>query len=353
MTELFHEIYLALRNGRELSVTTIISDSGSTPRRSGSKMIVYPNGAISRTIGGGAVEGDVIQRALRRFETRGAEIASYDLTREANIDRMDLICGGQVQILIEHVPATEQNIDLYHSAKEELDKGRPFWWLGKLTGANGQLKVERAVHKPPDKFTGSPYLQPEFQKLLASDQRIPDGSCFIEFERSAYVIESIKPSPTLFLIGAGHVSKEIGALGHRIGYRTIVFDDRAEFANAGRFPDADAVQVRPGFTEVFNGLRPRADDFIVIVTRGHRFDKEALGQALKTKAGYIGMIGSRRKRETIYKKLIERGVSPETLEQVQCPIGLPIDAQTPAEIAVSVVAQLIQHHARRRNHEDH
>jgi xanthine dehydrogenase accessory factor len=353
MMEMFREIHQSLRNGRELAVAAIISDNGSTPRRSGSKMIVYPNGAISGTIGGGAVEGDVIQRALRLFETPGAEIVSYDLTREANIDRMDLICGGRIQILIEHVPDTERNIDLYHSAKEELDKGRPFWWIGKITDDKGQLKVERALHKTPNEFIGSLHLQPEFQKRLEADTRIPDGSCFIELERQAYVIESIKASPTLFLIGAGHVSKEIGAMGHRVGYRTIVFDDRAEFANAERFPDADAVRVCPGFTEVFQDFDPRADDFIVIVTRGHRFDREVLGEALKTRAGYIGMIGSRRKRDAIYKELIERGVSPETLKQVRCPIGLPIEAETPTEIAVSVMAQLIQHRARRRNHEEH
>ena len=86
-------------------------------------MIIYPDGAISGTIGGGAVEGDVIQRALRRFENRGAEIVAYDLAPEANIDRMDLICGGRIQVLIEHVPVHEHNIDLYHSAQEELKKG--------------------------------------------------------------------------------------------------------------------------------------------------------------------------------------------------------------------------------------
>ena len=88
------------------------------------------------------------------------------------------------------------------------------------------------------------------------------------------------------------------------------------------------------------------------MTRGHRFDKEVLAQALQTEAGYIGMIGSRRKREAIYKELIGRGIKPSDLEQVRCPIGLAIDAETPAEIAVSVMAQLIQHRARRRNHEE-
>ena len=136
-----------------------------------------------------------------------------------------------------------------------------------------------------------------------------------------------------------------------MGFRIIVFDDRAEFANANRFPDADEIRICRGFAEVFNGFNTTPDDFIVIVTRGHRFDKEVLAQALQTEAGYIGMIGSRRKRDTIYNELIDQGVHQSALEQVFCPIGLAIDAETPAEIGVSIVAQLIQHRAKRKNHE--
>jgi xanthine dehydrogenase accessory factor len=352
MAEIFHETSQALHNGRELAVATIIRASGSTPRTSGSKLVIYPDGAISGTIGGGAVEGDVIQRALRRFETRGAELVSYDLTREANIDRMDLICGGSIQVLIEHVPAHEHNIGLYHSAHERLNAGRPFWWIGQITDANGQLRVERSLHKSPDEFVGVGHIQQELQKRLESAPRISNESWFFELERKAYVIESITPPPRLFLFGAGHVSKEISILSQGVGFRTIVVDDRAEFANAERFPDAVAIQVCPGFSNVFDGFNPLPEDYIVIVTRGHRFDKEVLIQALKTEAGYIGMIGSRRKRATIYKELMSRGVKSSVLEQVRCPIGLAIDAETPAEIAVSVVAQLIQHRARRRNHEE-
>ncbi len=352
MTEMFHEICQALLNGSELAVVSIISDKGSTPRSSGSRMVVFADGRTSGTIGGGAVEGDVIQRALHRFETRGAEIASYDLTRGANIDRMDLICGGRIQVLIEYVPATEGNIDLYQSAQEAFTKSRSVKWIGKITDDDGQLKVERALLKSPDQFMGPVHIQHEFQTLLASDKCIRDGSCCIEFEGQVYVIESIQPPPGLFLFGAGHVSKEIGALSKRLGFRTIVFDDREAFANAKRFPDADAIQVCPGYTEVFNEFDPLPDDYVVIVTRGHRFDKEVLAQALKTEAGYIGMIGSRRKKNTIYQELIDGGIAPGALEQVHCPIGLAIDAETPAEIAVSIMAQMIQHRARRRNHQD-
>ena len=350
MSEMFHEICQALLNGQEVAVATIISDRGSTPRTSGSKMIVYPNGGISSTIGGGAVEGDVIQRAMRLFQTRGAEIVSYDLNRGVNIDQMDLICGGRLQVLIEHVPAHEENIGLYHSAQEELNGARSFFWIARITDDNGQLKVEHALQKSQNEFMGPIQMKDEIQALIESNSRISNGSCFIKIDDKVYFFESIKPPDTLFLFGAGHVSKEIAALSKRVGFRNIVFDDRVEFANADRFPDADETVVCPEFSDVFKAFDTNEGDYIVIVTRGHRFDKEVLAQALRTKAGYIGMIGSRKKRDTIYKELMNKGFKQSALEQVYCPIGLSINAETPAEIAVSVVAQLIQQRANRKSY---
>ena len=348
---MFHEICQALLRGQELAVASIISDSGSTPRSSGSKMLVYPNGHISGTIGGGAVEGDVVQRALRLFETRGAEIVSYDLNQGANADRMDLICGGRVQLLIEHLPAHEKNIALFVSAQEEMKRSRPFYWIGKITEVNGRLQVEHAILNSGKGFIGPHHLEHEIRGLVESGTRMLSGSCFMENKGHAYAIEPVRPPHTVFIFGAGHVSKEIAAICEMVGFRVIVVDDRAEFANADRFPDADEIRVCPEFAGVFKGFDINPGDYIVIVTRGHRFDKEVLAQALQTAAGYIGMIGSRRKRDTIYRELIDQGANRSALEKVFCPIGLAIDAETPAEIGVSIVAQLIQHRATRQHHE--
>ena len=211
MQELFHEICQALRSEQALALATIIDDSGSTPRTSGSRLIVFADGRTSGTIGGGAIEGDVIQRALQLLETGGAEMVPYDLSRHGHTEQMDLICGGRIKVLIEHVPATRHNIDLHHCAQNALEKSRSMHWIAKITDDNGELKVERALHAPPDQFTGSAQIQQEYQRLLASEKHIPGGSSFIEFERHAYVIESITPPPTIFLFGAGHVSKDDGA----------------------------------------------------------------------------------------------------------------------------------------------
>jgi len=130
-----------------------------------------------------------------------------------------------------------------------------------------------------------------------------------------------------------------------VGFPVVVVDDREEFADAGQFPEAREVRCMP-FGGVMARLPVDVHAFVVIVTRGHLYDKEVLGQALRTEARYIGMIGSRRKRDLIYKRLLEEGFTEEDLARVHSPIGLDIGAETPEEIAVSIVAELIDVRAR-------
>jgi len=131
-----------------------------------------------------------------------------------------------------------------------------------------------------------------------------------------------------------------------VGFRVVVVDDRAEFANAERFPDAGNVRVIDDFNHVLKDFDIDADSYIIIVTREHLYDRVVLEQALKTDAGYIGMIASRRKRNAIYQALLASDVKEEELARVHSPIGLDIGGETPEEIAVSIVAELIQERAR-------
>ena len=190
----------------------------------------------------------------------------------------------------------------------------------------------------------------DLQKTLTESHFDTHQTVCLELNGQSYVIESIRPAATIYLVGAGHVAKEIATMAGRVGFRIFVFDDRSEFANPARFPQAAEIRICPEFRDIFREFEPAAASYIVIVTRGHRFDRRVLAQALRTGAGYIGMIGSRRKKEHIFKGLIEEGIKRRVLEQVVCPIGLPIEAETPAEIGVSVVAQLIQHRALWKQH---
>jgi xanthine dehydrogenase accessory factor len=162
-----------------------------------------------------------------------------------------------------------------------------------------------------------------------------------------YFVEPTVLPGTVFLFGAGHVSRPVAKLASLVDFRTVVVDDRQEFANSERFPSAEQIKVTASFHQSFEGLEIDRDSYVVILTRGHLHDKTVLEQALRSDAGYIGMIGSRRKRDLIFQELLTKGLCQADLERVHAPIGLAIGAETPEEIAVSIVAELIQVRAHR------
>ena len=155
------------------------------------------------------------------------------------------------------------------------------------------------------------------------------------------LLEPIFAEPTVYIFGAGHVSQQLAPLAKKVHFKVVVIDDREMFANRERFPDVDEVIVSE-FERCFDQLNIDDSSYIVIVTRGHLYDGFVLEQAVKTNARYIGMIGSKKKIQTLYQTFDGEGVSKETLNRVYAPIGLDINSETPEEIAVSIVAQLIK-----------
>jgi xanthine dehydrogenase accessory factor len=154
-------------------------------------------------------------------------------------------------------------------------------------------------------------------------------------------IEPILTAPTLYIFGGGHISLPLAQMGKLLGFKIAIIDDRADFASAERFPEAETV-LADDFAKAFPKLKIDKTSYIVIVTRGHQNDEVVLEWAVGTPAKYIGMIGSQTKVKTIFTHLLAKGVSKEKLDSVHSPIGLAIDAQTPEEIAVSILAEIIK-----------
>jgi xanthine dehydrogenase accessory factor len=164
-----------------------------------------------------------------------------------------------------------------------------------------------------------------------------------------YFIEPMDVAGTVYIFGAGHVSRNLAEFTKTVGFRTVVLDDRADYVCAQRFPTADQLIVLHTFSESLKQIEMDRDSYVVIVTRGHLHDRTVLAQALRTSAGYIGMIGSHRKIGLIYDELRQQGFTDEDIQRVHAPIGLPIDAETPEEIGVSIVAEMIQVRAKMRD----
>jgi xanthine dehydrogenase accessory factor len=153
-------------------------------------------------------------------------------------------------------------------------------------------------------------------------------------------IDVVASSPTLIVVGAGHVAMPVAEIGHLCGFRVIVLDDRPEMASEERFPRA-VERVAGDVAETLRAMSITDDTYIVIITRGHMYDEAALRAVVGSPAAYVGMIGSRRKVRTTFDRLLADGVPEEQLRRVHAPIGLNIGAQTPAEIAVSILAEIV------------
>ncbi len=237
--------------GEPAALVTVVSTTGSTPQKAGARMLVFADGRIVGTIGGGCLEAEMGWRAREAIQGRLPKLVSYDLTPD-QAGEDGLVCGGRMQVFIEPIEGT----------------------------------------------------------------------------------------PVLCLFGAGHVAQPLARMAKACGFRVEVADDRIKFANAERFPEADAIVV-DDFAAAAARMTLGPSSYAIVVTRGHKGDAEALQAVLGRGLRFVGLLGSRPKVVHIFAALEERGVSRQELARVHAPLGLEIGAQTPEEIAVSILAEMI------------
>jgi xanthine dehydrogenase accessory factor len=252
MDDIYESIANLRRRGEKAVLATIVSTSGSAPRKESAKMLVLADGKIIGTIGGGAIEYQAYQESLKLMNGNESKLAHYELTN-ADASKEGMTCGGIVDVFL----------------------------------------------------------------------------------------EPIKPFPSLIIFGGGHISYFLARIGKMVDFRVTIIDDRPEFSNPKRFPEADET-IAEDMASAMKRLEINGSSYIVIVTRGHMKDEQVLEWAVTTPAGYIGMIGSKRKIKTSFTYLQTKGITREQLDKVHSPIGLAIGAETPEEIAVAIMAEIIQ-----------
>jgi xanthine dehydrogenase accessory factor len=258
-----------------------------------------------------------------------------------------MICGGELEIHLELFPGGDASPRALIKRIVELRPKGIKAILATLLdeGPSGQLRDYKFLYVPGEDqpFENPTWIAPfqkEFSEVLSKGQPVLLTAAVQGKERKVFLEPIISP-PDLFVFGAGHVSAALCPLAKRVGFQVTVFDDRAEFADPGRFPDADDIVVRP-FDRISDHVNIGPYAFVVIMTRGHLHDHQVLRQVLKNPPRYIGMIGSRHKRGIIFEALKQEDFSEDLIKAVHTPIGLDIQAETPEEIAVSIVAELIQ-----------
>ena len=331
-----------LDTGQRAVLITMIDKQGSGPRQPGAKIVVAADGTFWGTIGGGRVENLAISVAKDFLpgDTR-ASITHFDLQPGHDGEKIDMLCGGRVSLLFELFTPDPPTKKLLKEFQELLTTTSKGVWAIDLSLVESEGKAQRHLIPRAAQQSQSAALR----ELIFKRLRGIRSSCLLEIDGAAWFIDNFTAAGQVVLAGAGHIALALAGLAHAAGFDVAVCDDRAEFANSTRFPEASEIRVVPDFAKIFSQIPVTSDSYIVILTHGHVYDQQVLQQALQTEARYIGMIGSRRKKETIYANLRETGISEQQLQAVHCPIGLAIGAESPFEIAVSIVAELIKKRA--------
>jgi xanthine dehydrogenase accessory factor len=333
MRDLLRNLTDALEAGREVLLCQVVATRGSTPQKAGALMLIDPDGGQIGTLGGGCVEAEVKQRAIRRLGQAGAELYSFVLDHDyAWAD--GLICGGKMVVLAE-CPRGPAPLAYYRAFLTLLETGLGFTEAVVLDPARcgGASVGQRFLFD----HEGMP-----FASLDGTEP--PEGVSVAEetrpTERAGVAYLPSKARIRLVVVGAGHVGQAVAELAARVDFDVWVVDDRKQYANPERFPTAQRLVVGPMDT-VLPGLEITPLTYALIVTRGHGHDQEALQHLAPTPAAYVGLIGSKRKIRMIFEALREAGVAEEALARVAAPVGLDIGSESVVEIAVSIVAELI------------
>ncbi|HEX8564567.1 MAG TPA: XdhC family protein [Pyrinomonadaceae bacterium] len=300
--EFFRRLAEILRQNRMAVLATVIETKGSTPREIGAKMIVCETGEIFGTIGGGAGEAKVVETAKIVLQTGEKQAVEIDLTTL----QAEGICGGRMRV-----------------------------WLEKWQGAESLRIVNQILANLENRqsaILATPFNQ-QVSPYLLTENELPLKNAFVE---------RVEPPPVLLIIGAGHVGIELANIAANIGFEIVVQDERPEWANAENYPNAKEI-LDESIETIINRFANESRLFVALLTRGFDYDVQALAAILRREKPcmYLGMIGSERRVREVFREMEKRGFSKNELNRIRAPIGLKIGALTPAEIAVSIVAELI------------
>jgi xanthine dehydrogenase accessory factor len=258
LLNIFEEIARIKREGLSAALATVVGGGTGVPGKTGFRMLVYHDGKILGTVGGGLLEAKVREEALRCMQGGTSRLLKLDLNQSAS--GIGVLCGGKAEVFV----------------------------------------------------------------------------------------EPIQPISSVFIFGGGHIALPLAQFAKALEFGVVVIDDRQEFASRDRFPMADEVKLGD-FSTMTKSIEFHSDDSAVIITHGHEHDEVVLKECLskKNRPGYVGMIGSRAKVATVFSNLKQQGVPEELLANVNAPIGLDIGAKTPAEIALSIMAEIVAYKYKR------
>lgn len=346
----YKSLHQSLEKRRPLALATVVATEGSTPQTPGASALFSRKGLVEGTLGGGLMEGWVSRQAREALDKKIPLLVGFDL-RDDFSSSDSAVCGGKVQTLIDGNPQESREVFarliqslnhrqsgvlavLIQKTKQKNFSLTRFWIEDRDSGIKPPRSLE---HLEKDICGVLEKRKPRFFQFQDENQKPFSGK-----EENYLFLEPVVPSLQLLIVGAGHVGKALSRLGQFLNFEVTVVDDRPEFANEEQIPEADHFIVED-IERAVRHFPVTKDTFIVIVTRGHSYDAQALKECIHSPAGYIGMMGSQRKVQLMKERFIKEGWSTEDqFERLRAPIGIPIQSQSVEEIAVSIAAQLVK-----------
>ena len=324
------EKIINFHSSRKAALCTQVEWCGSVPRKDVPMMLVDGRGEIIGTIGGGALEHSVIDLAQNIIKTGKPVLKYFDLTNQ-DVTKSGSICGGSTTILIE--PYSKRTQNMIRSII--LDKAINYNILITKISSQNDVKIERI------KITKDYHLA--FSKKIVNaigDVIEQKKSKSINYNNKLFLIQNIGNFPILHIFGAGHVGKAVADLAHFIELDTKIYDERKDLANSTRFPFALQINNNK-ISGIIKNANIAQTDYILVATRGHQNDFEIMRWLLNLKIDYLSLMSSKKKWQLLSQALINDGFTQKQINTVHSPVGLDIGSETVPEIAVSIIAEIV------------
>jgi len=342
MKDVFDAAINEIKNNRNFVISTVTRTQGSTPQKPGAKLLVREDGSGVGTLGGGCVEGDIwfaSSEKIKRDES--AEVRPYELNEDLAA-KDGLVCGGTMHFMIDPIDNKLEFEFFLDEIKKAYNGDKPVA-LVQVLESKKKDEISKKILIREDGSKSGQLISEETDEKLVKESRdllALGKNKTLDIDGRLFYLEAFTTPPKLLIAGGGHVSKAIANLAKPLGFELNIFDDRDEFANKERFPEANDVKVA-SYGEGFDQFDINANTFIIIATRGHRQDDTATKAALNTNASYIGLLGSKRKTILIIEKLLSEGIDEQTFNKLRAPVGINIGARTPEEIAISIISEIL------------
>lgn len=337
MRDILEDVDHWVKEGEPVALATVIHTWGSAPRQVGAKMALTESGKITGSVSGGCVESAVFEAGVQTLRSGQPQLLKYGVADETAW-QVGLACGGQIEVFVQVLDPV-----FFEMLKARLLANKSFCVVSLIDGPMGlsgramlvtQDSVQLSLEQGFDKLCIAK------ARLALAERRSQSSELDWRSEQVQIFIDVVTPKPTLIMVGGVHIAIALTTLAKTLGFQTLVIDPRRGFGNAARFANVDwLIQAWP--EEAFSQIDISSSDAVVMLTHDPKIDDPALQEVLNSQAFYIGALGSRKTHEKRKRRLLADGVTPAQLDRLHAPIGLDIGAETPEEIALAIMAEIV------------